>query len=123
MKYFAIAVLSCGLLCSQTPVQVTPGTPAVKAPVPAPASPAAGAPDTVVAEVGGKKLTAAEVDKLIGALPPQFQQSARTQPQVLPQMISQLFLYKRLAEDAEKAGLDKKSPYQEQLEFGRMQLL
>jgi peptidyl-prolyl cis-trans isomerase C len=123
MKYFVTAVLSGGLLCGQTqPVQVTPGTPAVKAPPPAvPSAPVA--QDTVVAEVGGKKLTAADVDKLIASLPPQFQQSARAQPQAVPQMISQLFLYKRLAEDAEKAGLDKKTPYQEQLEFGRMQLL
>src|SRR5580658_1753338 len=105
MKAFAIAILSGGLLCGQAPepqqpIQITPGTPAVKAPPQAPpAAPAPVAPDSVVIEVDGQKMTAAELDKLIGGLPPQLQQTARAQPQIL----SQLFLYKKLAEEAEKA--------------------
>ncbi len=118
MKSLAIAAVFPILLCSQAPVQVAPGTPAVQAPAPAPPSTPI-TPDTVVATVDGKKLTAAEVDKLVANLPSQFQQNARTQPQ----MLGQLFLYQKLAADAEKAGVDKQSPYREQLEFGRMQLL
>ena len=126
MKSTAIATLFVGSLLvgsifGQAPVQVTPGTPAVKPPeTPAPAAPAAPvAPDTVVLTVNGQKYTAAEMDKLIGALPPQLQQTVRLQPQ----MLSQLFLYKRLAADAEKEGLDKRSPYQEALELSKMQVL
>jgi peptidyl-prolyl cis-trans isomerase C len=72
-----------------------------------------------VLESNGKKYTVAEVDKLIGRLPPQVQQNARLQPTVL----GQLFVMQRLAEDAEKAGLDKEGPYKDAIEFNRMQIL
>jgi peptidyl-prolyl cis-trans isomerase C len=126
MKSLAIAILFGGWLYGQAPeppqpIQITPGTPAVKAPPQAPpaAAPAPVAPDSVVIEVDGQKMTAAELDKLIGGLPPQLQQTARAQPQIL----SQLFLYKKLAEEAEKAGLEKQSPYKESLELNRVQVL
>jgi len=119
MKILAIPFLLSALLYSQEPVKVTPGAPAVQAP-PAAAAPAAPiAPDTVVAEVNGKKYTAAELDKIIGMLPQQYQQMARAQPQLL----SQVFLMQRLSQDAEKAGLDQKDPYKEQLEMSRIQVL
>jgi peptidyl-prolyl cis-trans isomerase C len=98
---------------SQPAVNATPGAPAVQAPA-IPVS-----PDTVVVEVNGTKYTAAEVDKLIAILPQQYQPMARAQPQ----MLGQVFLMKRLSEDAEKAGLDQKAPYKEQLEMQRMQML
>src|SRR5580693_4996146 len=94
------------------PVNVTPGTPAVLPPgVTAPGTaaakpPAPVPPDAVVAEVDGKMSTAAEEDKMIDALPPQYQTAAHAQPQIL----SQVFLMKRLAEDAIKAGLDQRQP-------------
>lgn len=126
MKSFAIAILFGGLLCGQAPqapqpIQIAPGTPAIKPPVeaPAPAAPAIIAPDAVVIEVNGQKFTKAEVDKLISAMPPQLQTGARSQPQVL----SQYFFYKKLAEEAEKAGLEKESPYKEALELNRLQVL
>jgi peptidyl-prolyl cis-trans isomerase C len=123
---FAIVLLSSALLAqAQDPVTATPGTPAVKGP-PAQAPPAVAAtppppvaPDTVVVEVNGKKYTASQVDKLIEALPPQYQQAARSQPKLL----SQVFLMQHLADDAQKAGLDQQSPYKEQLEISRMQVL
>ncbi|HYL35675.1 MAG TPA: peptidylprolyl isomerase [Bryobacteraceae bacterium] len=122
MKSLVLAVLFSVLLCAQLPqpVQVTPGTPAVKAPA-APASPAPPAvvkPDTVVMTSDGKKYTAAEVDRMIAILPPQYQQSART-----PQMLTTLLIYKKMAEDAVKEGYDQASPYKEQLEFARLQIL
>jgi peptidyl-prolyl cis-trans isomerase C len=115
MKVLAFILLFSALLYGQgqEPVKITPGTPTAATPAP-PVS-----PDTVVVEVAGKKYTAREVDKLIAALPPQYQQIARSQTQ----MLSQVFLMQRLAEDAEKAGLDKQSPYKEQLEVSRMQVL
>ena len=73
----------------------------------------------MVAEVNGKKYTAAELDKLIDMLPAQYQQVARSRPQLL----SQVFLMQHLAEDAEKSGLDQKDPFKEQLEMSRIQVL
>jgi len=123
---FLFSALLYGQAASQpnAPVKVTPGTPAVNSPsTPAvssgPGTPPAVPPDTVVAEVNGRKYTAAEMDKLIGMLPPQYQQVAHAQPQ----MLNQLFLMQRLAEDAEKAGLDQKAPYKDQLAMQRMQML
>jgi parvulin-like peptidyl-prolyl isomerase len=126
MKIFAIALLVTALLRGQAqdPVKVTPGIPAVKAPpeppqVVAPTPPPPVSPDTVVLEVDGNKVTAAELDKIIASFPIANQQTIRAHPQVL----SQVFLLRRLAEDAEKAGLDKQSPYKEQIEANRLQLL
>jgi len=117
MKILSIPLLLSALLYGQAqePVKVAPGAPAIQAP----AAPAPISPDTVVVEVNGKKYTAAELDKLIEMLPPQYHQAARARPELL----SQLFLMQRLADDAEKAGLDQKSPFKEQLEMSRIQLL
>jgi peptidyl-prolyl cis-trans isomerase C len=127
MKILSVSFLFTALLCGQVapPVSVSPGVPVVKAP--GEASPAPGpstppkpiAPDTVVAEVNGKKYTAAELDKMISMLPAQYQPVARMQPNLL----GQLFLMQRLAGDAEKAGLDQKQPLKDQIEMQRMQLL
>ncbi len=127
MKSFVMLALSAALVCGQPqqPPKIAPGTPAppVPAPQPPPAAAAASAPpvapDSVVLEVGGKKYTAAELDKLIDSLPAQFRQAAKTQPQAF----TTVFLTKRLVDEAEKAGLDKKSPFKEQLEYNRMQLM
>src|ERR1700685_3831335 len=99
MKILIAPLIFCALLCGQVaapgqppspvqpPASVTPGAPSVNAPA-APAPPATATPpaplppDTVVAEVDGKKYTAAEIDKLIQMLPPQYQQAAKTQPQM-----------------------------------------
>jgi len=135
MKILAIPFLLSALLYgqgagqTQEPVKIVPGTPAVKgpaetAPIPgATPPPPPVSPDTVVAEVNGKKYTADEVDKLMALLPAQYQQAARTQPQARSQMLSQIILMQRLAADAEKAGLDQKSPFKEQLEMQRIQAL
>src|SRR5260370_16493808 len=114
MKYFVMLVLSAALVCGKSaqPPQhpkIAQGTPApiVPAPQPAPAEPAARvAPDSVVVEGAGKKYTAAEIDKLIEGLPPQFQAAVKARPEAL----SQVFLIGRLVEDAQKAGPPKKSP-------------
>jgi len=123
MKLFVMLALSAALVCGQPPQppKIAPGTPAqiVPAPQPDPATPAPPiAPDSVVLESGGKKYTAAEIDRLIESLPPQYRGAAKTTPAAL----SQVFLIKRLVDDAEKAGLDKKSPYKEQIEYNLMQL-
>jgi parvulin-like peptidyl-prolyl isomerase len=123
MKALTLCFVLSAIVYGQAngPVTVTPGAPVVQSPqaTTPPAAPAHLPPDTVVAEVNGKKYTAAEMDQLIAMLPPQYQQLAKGQPQ----MLGQLFLMRRLAEDAEKAGLDKKAPYKDQLAMQRIQLL
>src|ERR1700680_3786440 len=70
-----LAAAAC--LSAQTPAPapaappahiVTPGTPAVSAPVP---------PDKVVLTIGDEKLTAAQFDQLVEALPEQVRAAAR----------------------------------------------
>ncbi len=122
MKIFTIAFVLSALLYGQAqePVKVAPGAPAVQAPPSVAAAPQPPvSPDTVVAEVNGKRYTAGEVDKMIAILPPQYQQAAHSQTQIL----GQVFLMQRLADDAAKAGLDQKSPFKEQLEISRIQVL
>jgi peptidyl-prolyl cis-trans isomerase C len=127
MKIVSIALLATALLRGQAqePVKIAPGTPAVKGPAePAQLAPPATppppvSPDTVVVEVDGKKITAAEMDKIIATFPPANQQTLRSRPQLL----GQVFLMQRLAEDAQKAGLDKQSPYKEQIYGYELQVL
>lgn len=124
MKAFACTLLFSAWLCGQTPQppKVTPGTLAPPAPGQAPVAtpPAEVPPDTVVAEVDGKKITAKEADEILASLPPQYQQAARLQPQ---QTLMQIFLFRHLADEAVKAGLDQKGPYKEALAFNRMTIL
>ena len=123
MKLFVVALLFSVLVFSQAPPvpQLAPGTPAPpQAQAPPAVAPAAPIPpDAVVLEANGKKYTKAEIDKLISTLPPQIQQNASMQPQVL----GQLFVYQQLAADAEKDGLDKQEPWKSAIEFQRMQTL
>jgi peptidyl-prolyl cis-trans isomerase C len=122
MKSLATTLLFSTFLCGQTTPPVAPGTPAPPvqaAPQEAPPS-APVTPDTVVAEVGGKKLTAAEVDKLFAGLPPQMQQSARMQPE---KAVTTVLMLRYMAEEAEKANLDKQAPWKDSLEFQRMTIL
>jgi hypothetical protein len=90
MKILAIGLLVGALLLGQAqqgqapePVKITPGMPAVKVPGEAPpvaavTPPPPVSPDTVVAEVDGKKITAAEMDKIIAAFPANNQHSLHT---------------------------------------------
>lgn len=122
MRSFVFLLLCVAVLYGQAPPlpKVTPGTPGAPSQAAPPAASAAPlAPDTVVVEVAGKKYTKAEIDAIIDMLPPQVQQPVRMQPQ----MLSQIFLIKRMADDGAKAGLDKQSPYKEAIEFDRMRIL
>lgn len=127
MKSTVLAILVLAPLCAQqpAPVVVAPGTPAVRPPQEAPAAAAADIkPDTIVMETAnGKKYTAAEVEHLILLLPAQYQGPARSQPQAAAQLLTQMLFFQRLAEEATKDELDKRSPYKEQMEFARTQIL
>jgi peptidyl-prolyl cis-trans isomerase C len=123
MKYLATTLLFSVVLCGQTPPpSVAPGTPAptVQAAPPEAPPPAPITPDTVVAEVGGKKLTAAEVDQFFAALPPQYQTNARMNP---AKTLMQILMFRYLADEAEKGNLDKRPDLKATLEFQRMVVL
>jgi len=89
---------------------------------PTTAAPAAAplTPDSVVATVDGKKLTAGEVRKLVGALPPQNQQHFANDPK---EFLRQRALLEKLAAQAEKGKLDQQSPFKERLEYQRQLIL
>lgn len=77
-------------------------------------------PDTVVATVAGVKVTVSDVQKMLASATPQAVQMFQTNPQ---EAIKQIFLMRHLAEEGEKAKLADQSPYKEQLEFMRANLL
>jgi parvulin-like peptidyl-prolyl isomerase len=78
------------------------------------------APDTVVVEVDGKKLTAADIDKLLANYPPQVQTAIRANP---GRSLTQVLLFQHLRELAEKEGLDQQAPYKQSLEYQRTAVL
>jgi parvulin-like peptidyl-prolyl isomerase len=98
------------------------GVALAQAPVSAP-QPAAAAnipPETVVAVVDGRKMTAAEVEQFVKALPPQLQQNfARDKKEFLRQYA----VLKHLAAIAEKEKLGEATPYKERLDYARTQIL
>jgi peptidyl-prolyl cis-trans isomerase C len=114
MKFAVIPVLFVGLLCGQQPPPtVAPAAPAAKPAVEV-------KPDTVVATVGGKPVTAGEVDRMVNAMPPPIQAAIKAQPD---KYLQQLFVLRYMQEQAEKEGLDKKSPWKESLDYQRLTIL
>lgn len=81
---------------------------------------AAVTPDTVVATVNGKKMTAGEIDRILAGAPPQMQEQMRRDRR---NFLRQYALVLLLAEQAEQDGLAEQSPYREQLAWNRNQVL
>lgn len=77
-------------------------------------------PQKVVAEVGGKDVTVADVQKMLATFDPQMIQAFQKNPQDL---LSRYYLVLHLAEEADQAKLLDKSPYKEQFESLKLQLL
>lgn len=75
------------------------------------------APDTVVAVVDGRKVTAADLEVVFRAVSPATRQQALRSS---AQFLQQYGLLRRLAEMAEKNRLHERSPLKEQLEYNRM---
>lgn len=76
--------------------------------------------ETVVAIVEGRKFTAGDIERLLAAMGPQAQKNFAASPKPF---IEQLGLLMKLSAMAEKNNLHNESPYKEQLEFSRMQIL
>ncbi len=103
-------LLTAAALWSQTPPAGSPAAP----------QPEVLKPETVVATVDGKPVTAAELQGLFRTVGPQVQQNAAKDPSAF---LRQYAMLKRLSALAEKDQLDQKSPYKEALAAARMQIL
>jgi peptidyl-prolyl cis-trans isomerase C len=78
-------------------------------------------PDTVIATFGkGETLTIGELKSFFSVMPPQMQQTALRDRKAF---VQQFALMHRLAEMAEAAKLDQRSPVKESLAFNRMYLM
>src|SRR5712691_715116 len=83
-------------------------------------APAPLTPETVVAVVDGKPVTAGELMMVIRMSPPEAQKNLLKDGKTF---VEQFGLIRKLAEMAEKAHLDQQSPLKEQLEISRRQYL
>jgi peptidyl-prolyl cis-trans isomerase C len=77
-------------------------------------------PDTVVARIGGKPVTAAELTAILQANPPEAQKNLLKDGKAF---VQQLGLMRTLAAMAEKAKLDQQSPIKEKIELFRLNTL
>lgn len=77
-------------------------------------------PETVVATINGRKITAADVDRILLGAPGSLQQNLRENRKLF---IDNYALVSTLAAMAEKEGLDQRSPYREQLAWLSQQVL
>jgi peptidyl-prolyl cis-trans isomerase C len=113
MKLILISALAFSTLLAQAPAAQGPTVQATQEVDPAKALP----PDAIVAVVNGRKLTADEVKKMVGTVPPQAQRAFANNPQ---QFMREYAWYMHLQDLAQKREIDKESPYKERLEFQRM---
>jgi len=75
---------------------------------------------TVVGTSGDRKITVADVNKIMAGLPPQMKQNFSRD---VKGFLSQWFMLQRLVDEAEKLKLADKSPYKEGIQMARMQIL
>ncbi len=76
--------------------------------------------DTVVATTGVKKITVADIDRILESLPQGMRQNYNRDPKGF---LSQWFLLLRLTEEAETRKLQDQSPYKEGIRVAQMQVL
>lgn len=77
-------------------------------------------PDTVVATANGKGITAAEIRQILDSSPPYVLQSFQQNPSAA---LADAFVVRHLSGEAEKLKLAEESPWREQLESYRAQIL
>lgn len=76
--------------------------------------------DTVVATVDGKPVTAADVRTMLASAPPTFMAAYKANP---ARAIADIFVLRELSADADKLKLADESPWKEQIENQRMNIL
>jgi peptidyl-prolyl cis-trans isomerase C len=120
ITHYTISLFAAGHLLAQTPQappKIMPGTPAA-AGIPAPVvkpEPAPLGPDAVVIIIGDQKITKAQYESFINALPERIRTEA-TGPNKR-KVAEQLADIKALAQEARKLGIDKKPDMQVQINF------
>ncbi len=77
-------------------------------------------PTRVVAVIDGKSITAKEADNYLKAIPPDQLKRYETN---LPAVVQQIYMSQQLAQQAAKMGLDQQSPWKEQLQLTRENIL
>jgi hypothetical protein len=110
MRTLLLSTVFVAIVCAQNPSATPPSppTPAAPAASSTPATPPAIiTPDTIVAEVDGKKYTAGEVDTLLKIFPPQMQRQVRAD---LSRAVTYALTMRYLASQAEKNKLQDQSP-------------
>ncbi|HEX4135434.1 MAG TPA: peptidylprolyl isomerase [Bryobacteraceae bacterium] len=95
--------------------------PRVAAPAAAPAAPPPAEPNKVVLTIGDEKITEAQFDNMINALPAQYQTYARGPGKRA--FAEQLVQVKVLAQEAEKRKLDQEPKLRDEIAFQRQNLL
>jgi len=119
----AISCAGIGLVFAAQAQTPPPVTPQAKPPVPGTLAPGMEItdPNKVVLSIGDHKITAGQYDKLVDALPAQYQKPARgpQKRQIAEQMVQLMVL----SEEAEKRGIDKSPIVQQQLVFDRENVL
>src|SRR5882757_3306778 len=78
-------------------------------------------PNKVVMTIGEEKVTAAQYDQMVNALPAQYQTAARG-PQKR-QIAEQMVQLKVLSQEAEKRSIDQQAVVKQQLAFDRQNVL
>ena len=119
MKCLYLSLVLSALAFSQAPDSVAPATPHATPATPQSPAPQL-APDAVVAKVGDKPITVADINRIMVALPPEVQGAFSQNPK---NALQSLFMIDYLRSEAEKNNLAEKSPYKEQLELQRSQTL
>ncbi len=135
MKFSVVllsAVLCAGFAFGQATKPATPSSPATSNPGPGsnssspqlkvrgPESVTAADPNRVVATIGGKQITAKEALDLLKPFPPEQRRQLEGN---LAMAVQQLYMRKQLAGEAAKLSLDQQSPYKEQIETARQNIL
>lgn len=128
MTFFRSLLLVCPAVCllaqnppppppapAQPKVAVSPENPNEAKPLPAVA------PETVVITVGETKITSAQFDEIIGALPPQYQAQARGAGR--KQFADNLVRILVLSQEGKRRQLDQSQKYKIQSQFQNANLL
>jgi parvulin-like peptidyl-prolyl isomerase len=116
---FLATILAFSVFAQTAPAPQTPAGAVNPSGAPRPAA-ADLPPDTVVAAAGTQKLTIADLEEVLAAIPPQMRQNYYRDPQ---NFLSQWFMLKKISALAESEKLDQKSPYKEGIAIQRMTLL
>ena len=101
MKFCVLFAAAVAILCAQAP---TAGV----------------SPDEVVATVDGNKLTFGQLQRLLDYSPPAFYNYFRQNPQ---DAIAQAYVLQHLADEAEKLKLADETPWKEQLQIQRRDMM